>query len=177
MENQQKSLFASAMSYGLYLGLAWVLIQVIFYVIGNPFSQSMSYAIYALLIGGIYIGMRGFGNQAGEEGFSYGRALGFGVAQAFFASILLGFFTFILYKFIDTGLKDQLIIFTEEKLLAKGMAEDQIEMAMNMVKKTMSPVILGFSQILNMTFLGFLVSLIFAIFMKKKPANPFVGVE
>ncbi|WP_194831531.1 DUF4199 domain-containing protein [Prolixibacter sp. NT017] len=173
MENQRKSVFGPAMSYGLYLGLALILTQVIFYVSGNPFSKVSSYISYALLLGGISWGMYLFREKAGAEGMPYGRALGLGTAQTFFASILLGFFIFILYKFIDTGLIDKLYIYTEQTYLEHGMSEDQVETIMQMSKKMMTPAVLGVSQVFSLTLIGFIFSLILAIFFKRNPEEPF----
>ncbi|WP_194831017.1 DUF4199 domain-containing protein [Prolixibacter sp. SD074] len=173
MENQNKSVFGPAMSYGLYLGLALILSQVIFYVSGNPFSQIGVYISHALLLGGISWGMLLFRQKSGAEGMPYGRALGLGTAQAFFSSILLGFFIFILYKFIDTGLLDKFYIYTEQTYLEHGMSEDQVETIMNMSKKAMTPAIMGVSQAFTLTLFGFIFSLILAIFFKRNPEEPF----
>ncbi|WP_159103298.1 DUF4199 domain-containing protein [Prolixibacter bellariivorans] len=173
MENQSKSVFSSAMSYGLYLGLALILTQVIFYVTGNPFSKVASYIVYALLFGGIGWGMYLFREKNGTDGMPYGRALGLGTAQSFFASILFGFFIFILYKFIDTGLIDKLYIYTEQTYLEHGMSEDQVETIMQMAKKMMTPAIMGVSQVFTLTLFGFIFSLILGIFFKRNPEEPF----
>ena len=173
MENQRKPVFSAAMSYGLYLGLALILTQVIFYVSGNPFSKVSTYISYALLLGGISWGMYLYREKSGAEGMPYGKALGLGTSQVFFASILLGFFIFILYKFIDAGLLDKLYIYTEQTYLEHGMSEDQVETVMNVAKKMMTPAILGVSQVFSLTLIGFVFSLILAIFFKRNPAEPF----
>ena len=173
MENQRKSVLSSAMSYGLYLGLAIILTQVIFYVSGDPFSKMASYIFYALLLVGVSWGMYLFREKSGAEGMPYGRALGLGTAQVFFASILMGFFIYILYKFIDKGLLDKLYIYTQQTYLEHGVSEDQVDTIMQMAKKMMTPAILGVSQVFSLTLLGFIFSLILAIFFKRNPEEPF----
>jgi hypothetical protein len=173
MENQRNSVFSSAMSYGLYLGLALILSQVIFYVSGNPFSQIGGYISYAIILGGIAWGMYLFREKNRAGGVPYGRALGLGTAQAFFASILLGFFIFILYKFIDSGLMDKYFIFMEQKSLESGMSEDKVEVTMDFMKKFTSPLTMGLSTVFSLTLIGFIFSLILAIFFKRNPEDPF----
>jgi hypothetical protein len=68
--------------------------------------------------------------------------------------------------------------FTEEKLLSRGaMNEDQVEAALSMSKKMMTPGIMAFSQVFSLTLMGTIFSLILAIFFKKKPADPFFEVK
>jgi hypothetical protein len=44
-------------------------------------------------------------------------------------------------------------------------------------KGFMSPAIMSFAQIFSVTLMGFLFSLILAIFFKKEPENPFYEVD
>ena len=178
MENQSASISKAAMTFGLYLGLALVLNSVIFYVAAAPFSEVSRYVSYIIIIAGLSLGMWSFGKSTGSEGFPYGKVLGLGVLQSLFASILIAFFTFVLYQFIDPGLIDKLMAFTEEKLLSRGaMNEDQVEAALSMSKKMMTPGIMAFSQVFSLTLMGTIFSLILAIFFKKKPADPFFEVK
>ncbi len=177
MENQPNSVTKAAMTYGLYLGLALVLNSVIFYVMGKPFAEGSGYLSYAIIIGGIGWAMWSFSQASPEEGLPYSRALGLGTLQSLFASIILSFFTFILYKFIDPALIDQLMTFTEEKMLQRGMSEDQVESMINMSKKMMTPTLMSISQVFSLTLMGFIFSLILALIFKKNPSNPFHEVE
>jgi len=177
MENQSNSVNHMAMSYGLYMGLGLILNSVIFYVMGSPFSNYSGYISWAILIAGILLSMRAFRDNNPEAGVSYGRALGLGTLQSLFASIIMAFFSFILFKLVDNTLMDKFFAFTEEQYLHSGMSENQVETMMPMIKKMMSPLTYSLSQILGITFIGFIFSLILAIFFKKEPTDPFHGVE
>jgi hypothetical protein len=175
MENQSSTVSKTTMNYGLYMGLALVLTSVVFYVMGKPFSEGV--LSYAIIIGGLIWGIRSFREELGEKGLSYGRALGFGTMISLFASLIYAFYTFVLYKIIDHGLLDKLLVFMEEKMLKTGSTENQIELIMNMYKKILTPLTLSIGQILGVTFMGFLFSLIIAIFFRKESSNPFQGIE
>ena len=177
MEDQSNSVNHMAMSYGLYMGLALILNSVIFYVMGSPFSQISGYISYAIIIGGIALAMRAYRDNNPEEGVTYGRALGLGTLQAFFASVILGFFTFVLFKLVDNTLIDKFFTFLEAQLLKNGTSENQVDTVMAMYRKVMTPLTYSLSQILSVTFMGFIFSLIIAIFFKKQPTDPFHGVE
>jgi hypothetical protein len=166
-----------AMSYGLYMGLALILNSVIFYVMGSPFSNYSGYISYAIVIGGIALSMRAYRDNNAEAGVTYGRALGLGTLQSLFASLILAFFTFVLFKLVDKTLMDKLFAFTEEQLMHSGISEKQIDTMMSMSRKFTTPLTYSLGQIFTLTFMGFIFSLILAIFFKKEQTDPFHGVE
>jgi hypothetical protein len=177
MEQEPHSLNYFAMLHGLYLGLALILNLLIFYIMGDPFADASGLLTYAIIIGGIGFAMWTFAKLNTDEGLPYSRALGLGTLVSLFGSALFAFFTFILYKYIEPGLIDKMLATMEEKLLAQGWKDEAIENMLGAQKKFMSPAILSIAQIFSVTLMGFLFSLILAIFFKKEPANPFYEVE
>ena len=177
MEEQSNSVTPMAMSYGLYTGLALILNSVVFYVMGSPFAPAGVYISYAIIIAGIAWSMKTYKENNSEAGVTYGRALGLGTLQSLFASLILAFFTFVLFKLVDKTLIDKFLAFLEEQLLKSGTNENQIDTVMTMYRKVMTPLVYSLAQIFSVTFYGFLFSLILAIFFKKQSTNPFHGVE
>ena len=177
MEQEHQSLNYFSMMHGLYLGMGLVLNQLIFYVLGNPFSNAMGILVYAILLVGIGFAMWTFGKLNTEEGLPYSRALGMGTLVSLFGGLIFGFFTFILYRFIEPGLFDKFLVSLEEKLLEQGYKDDMVEAMLSTYKKITSPVLLAFRQVFSMTFIGFIFSLVLAIFFKKEPADPFYGID
>ena len=177
MENQSNSVNHMAMSYGLYMGLALILNSVIFYVMGSPFSQISGYISWAIIIAGIALAMRTHKENNSEVGVTYGQALGLGTLQSLFAAIILAFFSFVLFKLVDKTLMDKFFTFSEEQYTRSGMSENQVDTMMTMIKKMMTPFTYSLGQILGVTFMGFIFSLILAIFFKKPSTDPFHGIE
>ena len=177
MENQNNSVTHLAMSYGLYMGLGLVLNAVIFYVYGSPFSPLSGYITYAIIIAGISLVMRTYRENHPEEGVSYGQALGLGTFTSLFASLILAFFTFVLYKIVDKTLMDKFLSFMEEELLKNGLSDSQADSFMPMYRKVLTPLTYSLGMILSVTLNGFFFSLILSIFFKKRSTNPFHGVE
>jgi len=177
MENQSNSVNHMAMSYGLYMGLALILNSVIFYVMGSPFSQISGYISWVILIAGIALAMRTFKLNNDAAGVNYGQALGLGTLQSLYAALIMAFFSFVLLTLVDKSLMDKFFSFTEEQYLRSGMSENQADTAMTFIRKMMTPLTYSLSQILGITFMGFIISLILAIFFKKKSTDPFHGVE
>ncbi len=177
MERRSHSVTKEAMNFGLYMGIALVLNSVVFYVMGKPFSTGMAYLSYLIIILCLCWALWTFREVSGDAGLPYSRALGFGTLLTFFASLIMAFYTFVLFKIVDPGLIDKLIIFIEEELTKAGRPENQVDTVMTMYKKVLTPLTYSIGQIFNLTILGFIFSLIISIFFKKQPSDPFKGIE
>jgi hypothetical protein len=177
MEDQSKTVTKDAMNWGLYMGLALVLNGVVFYVMGKPFSEGTGYLSYLIMIGGLCWAMWSLKEYMGNSGMPYSKALGFGTLLSLFASLIVAFYTFVLYKIVDPGLIGKFLIFLEEKLLKAGTPENQIDTMMNFYKKFLTPLTLSIGQVFSLTLLGFIFSLIIAIFFKRQPSDPFQGID
>jgi len=167
---EQKSTFwKSAMVYGLYLALVLTLFSVILYVSGLILNTKVGYVSIVLTIAGIVIAQINYRNRELNGVISYGQAVGFGVAIMLFAGIVTALYTIVLYTFIDPSLIDQMKAVQEEALLGKGMSEDQIEAAMSMTSKMMTPAWMSVMGLFGSVFSGTIVSLLTSIFVKKQP--------
>ena len=167
---EEKSTFwRSAMAYGLYLAVALTLFSVILYVSGMILNEKMGYISFAIIIAGIVISQINYREKELNGVISYGEAVGFGVAIMLFAGIVTALYTLILYTFVDPGLIEQMKVMQEEALLQKGMSEDQIDAAMSMTSKMMTPGWMAIMGLVGSVFMGTIVSLITSIFIKKQP--------
>jgi len=167
---EQKSTFwKSAMVYGLYLALVLTLFSVILYVSGLILNTKVGYVSIVLTIAGIVIAQINYRNRELNGVISYGQAVGFGVAIMLFAGIVTALYTIVLYTFIDPSLIDQMKAVQEEAMLGKGMSEDQIEAAMSMTSKMMTPAWMSVMGLFGSVFSGTIVSLLTSIFVKKQP--------
>jgi predicted aspartyl protease len=104
---------------------------------------------------------------------SYGQAVGAGAVISLYYAIMMAIFTFILYKFIDTGLTAKQLALAEEMLSKKGMPQASIDTAMQMQAKFMKPGIMSVFVIFGSAFWGIVFSLIVSIFVKKE-GNPLI---
>jgi len=173
MEEKSVSLWKSSLTYGLYLGIALVLVSVVFYATGHTFAKSANYVTYAVMIIGIALAQINYRKSLG--GFmSYGQAVGLGLLTMVFASIITGFFTYLLHTVIDPSLQDQLRLTIEEQLVKQGnVPEEQMDMAIEMATIFQKPAIMFVMSIFGGAFVGLLISLITSIFTQKKPTEDF----
>ncbi len=173
MEQQHVSLWKSSLTYGLFLGIALVLVSVIFYATGNTFARSAQFISYAVMIAGIVIAQLQYRKALGNV-MTYGQALGVGVLTMLFASVITGFFTYLLYAIIDPSLQEQLRLSIEEQIVKQGrVPEDQIDTAVEMASKFQNPAMMFFMGIFGGTFIGLIISLLTSIFTQRKPSVDF----
>jgi hypothetical protein len=86
-----------------------------------------------------------------------------------FASVITGFFTYLLYAVIDPSLQDQLVLSIEKEIVRRGdIPEEQLDMAVKIASRFKDPAIMFFMNILGGTFMGLLISLVTSIFTQKK---------
>ena len=171
MEEKSASIWKSTMLSGVYLAIALILLSVIFYVTGNTFSKTAQYTTYPIMIAGIIWGQINYKKELGGTS-TYGQTLLAGLLTMVFASVITSIYTLLLYTIIDPSLQEQLRIFTEEQMVAQGnVPEAQMEMTLKMTAKFQTPTMMFIMGIVGGAFVGLIVSLITAIFIKKNPSD------
>jgi len=170
------SIWKSCFKFGIILGLVYIVISVLFYVMDLTFA---TWAMIPNIIVGLivlFLLQRSYRDTC-ENGFiTYGKALGSGMIMFIYAAVLVAIYTYILYAVIDPGLIDKTIAVSTAKLEAKGMPQAAIDAATKMQEKMMKPWIISVSAIFNTLISGLLMSLISSIFVSKK-GNPLTENE
>jgi hypothetical protein len=167
-ENKKPSLLRSTLNYGVMLGLALVIYSILLWMFNATFNQGLSYISYVIMIGGIVLATRAYRDQEQGGYISYGRSLGVGTLTVLFASVITSVYTYLLFSVIDPGLLDRLMIMREEAFYESGLADDQIDMALQMTERFARPGIMAISGFFGGVFVGFIISLITSIFLKKE---------
>lgn len=171
MEQKSESLKKSALISGLYTGILLILVAVIIYVADLTFEKWTSYPSYLVLILGVIWAQIKYRKKSGGE-MPYSKALGVGFLTVVFAGILSGIYIYILNKVIDPSLIEQTKLLTEQKLVEQGnFTEEQINTTMSIQSKFLTPAIMAVSGIFWYVIIGFIISLITAIFTKKETQN------
>ncbi len=169
---EQKSTFwKSAMIYGLYIGIFFTLFSVLLYVTGQTTNKALGYISFPLYALAIVLAQIHYRNSELNGVISYGQAVGFAVAAMLFSGIISALYTMILYSFIDPGLVQQMKTIQEEALMQKGMTEEQVDAAMSIMSKMMTPGYMSIMGLFGSVFIGTIVSLVSSIFVKKLPGE------
>lgn len=164
-----------AMNYGAILGLGLTLIFFVQYFLEIIESVPLMIAQYVLILGIIYWGCIEFRNKVLNGSISYGRALGMGTLIALYGSVIIAVVMVIFYKLIDPdaleAIRNYSAMKAEEEMYKQGLGDAEMEMAVEMTKKMISPFFMAIGSIFGLTFWGFFMSLITSIFVMKKNGN------
>jgi hypothetical protein len=171
MENNNGSLLKATMNYGLISGLIVIVYSLLLYILGLHLNQYLGYLTIVILAACIFIFTKQFRDKQNEGFISYGKAFQLGILIGLFAAILLSFFSYIEVTFIDPTIVQKQLDIQQEKMLAKGMSEEQVDMAIQMAKKMMSPAMLFIMSIVSFTFWAAIISLITSAILKKNSSN------
>jgi hypothetical protein len=104
---------------------------------------------------------------------TFGQVVGAGVIIFLYAGVIMAVFTYILYTVIDPGLTAKKLAFLEEMMLKKGTPQAGIDTFMKMQEKLQKPSVVAPISILGNVFVGTIMSLIIAIFVRKE-GNPLI---
>jgi len=174
MDTNKNLFWNKAMFWGFIIALASMLATTVYYTSDSMLSKSKSWVEMAIYTIGIVLCAIAYKKTLTEnDEFPYSKALGLGVATAFFASLILAIFTYVLYKFIDSSLMDEILLNAEEVLLESGFSDDMIEKQLEMQQKFVTPAFLTITTIFSVVLTGLIISLITSIFVRKPVADGF----
>ncbi|MDA3865876.1 MAG: DUF4199 domain-containing protein [Salinivirgaceae bacterium] len=158
---------------GAYVGGGFIVTYLLIHVLqgtlhtSNDFSGNITLII---LIAGIIIAIRKY--RGTKTHFPYADAFKVGFFTSMFAAILGSFFLYIYYSFISPEAIDQYLVLQQNVMLASGMQEGQVEQFTNLMQGMLSPGMMAIFGLVGNLFLGLIISLIAAAFLKRNGTNP-----
>ena len=167
-----------AMNYGAILGLCLVAIAVVMWSFGIDKNGSLAPSILnnGLIIAGIAYSIIQFRDTENNGFISYSNSLKLGTSVAFFSSLILAFYTFIFINYIEPNTLNEILVETEQAILASDpeISNEELDLALEMTTKFVQPHWMLILGVLGGTFMGFIYSLIISIFVKKDNPNEII---
>jgi hypothetical protein len=157
------------MTYGLYLGLAFSVLVFGFKLAGRIHIPGDGIAIMNTMILTfcmLFFGKR-YRDSLPESAFLYRQALGFAVLLSIFSAFIYAFFSYWYYAVIEPqGISyylDQVqLIYSQQK----GLTEEQVNTLIALYRNAFTPGLMAFVIFLMQSFIGTLVGLLVAVFIK-----------
>jgi len=176
MEYQQASIKKIALNYGVLLALLSIVLQVISYVLDAHIDRPWWLSVLQLLIsvGIVAMGLKVYRTE--NSGFlTLGQALKVGVAISLIAGIIAIIFNYIFMNYIDPDFVQKTLEFSKEQMIEQNpnMTQEQMDMAMDMSARFMSPLWMSAFALLGTLFFGFIISLIAGLIMKRNPPQQY----
>ena len=168
MEDKQKSVISSALVFGLITGAAGIVYHLVMYLANLYLNQYVSWLGYLVVAAGMVYGTLEYRKKQSGGFLTYGKAFSSCFWIGLFAGILSTVYFFIFINFIHPGMVNEIIDQARAQMLEKGqMSEDQIEQALAMQQKFMSPLMMALWGLFAYAIMSAILGLILGIFLKK----------
>ena len=183
MEKKQ-SVLQFAMTYGAILGIILVVISILMYVMNivpDKAGKAVLLSLFNLLVVVIFviISMRSYRDKVMNGFIPYWNAFTVGLMVVVFAAVITSFYALIFNTLIDPGYTERVYEALKNNMYDMytnmGLTESQIDRAMSRIESQQAnytPLNAFYTGILGSAFMGSVVSLIIAAFVKKNP-TPF----
>lgn len=170
MENKFNSLKNIMITYGLMLGGISIVFNLMLFFLKMHYEQSTAVGIVSVVI---MIGVLLFAfiqYKKSNEGFiSLSEAIKIGLGVSLISAILGIIYAFILTEFLDPGMMEKVLDLQMEKIRASNpeMSQEALDSTRSMSEKFSSPLIRSAFQLIFALFIGFIISLIGGLIVKK----------
>ncbi len=164
---EKPSLGKIAMHYGAVIGFTLAIIIYLTYVLQASASQMMGYLQFFFIAAAIYVSQKKYRDEHQGGHITYGKALGFGTLTIFFASLIVGVFSYALYAFIAPEILNELIVAAEKEMKHQGLSDKEINAGFRLVNLLATPFFMSLSTVFSTTFFGFLFALATSFLTKK----------
>jgi len=162
-----KKLSGNAMVYGLFTGMALIMIDIFLDSVKVPMESSIRYLIYPVFIGVLSFGLINYKKSIGGY-ISFGKSFQYGILFSLIVVLLSTVFAYIKFSFINPEIIELIQIKQREAMEQAGnMSDEQIEQAMSWAKKFTSANALTIIGFFVGSFFYTIISLVLAAIVKK----------
>ncbi|MBF90199.1 MAG: hypothetical protein CMP75_00320 [Flavobacteriales bacterium] len=160
-----------AMNYGAIMGLILVAFSIVLEQLGiDPINAKwvtiINYIVYFIfIIYGTYI----YREQISNGFISYSIALKLGTSIVFFATIISSFYVYVYAEFINPDMIVDILLNNEEQIYEANpnISDEEMEVAISIIEKFSTPIMLSLIVLLQGTLIGFVFSLLTSAFLKR----------
>ncbi|MBE0424408.1 MAG: DUF4199 domain-containing protein [Lutibacter sp.] len=170
MENQEITPKQIMLNYGLILGFASILINVVLYAAGKTYDPHWSVGVVSIIItvGLIIMGIKKI-KELNNGFLSLSEALKTGLGIALISGLITVVYTLIFTNFIEPEYYVRMMEVQQQKTLEAfpNLTDEQLEASMEMSKKLSGTFISTAVTIIGSLIFGFIIALIGGLIMKK----------
>ncbi|MEI6173326.1 MAG: DUF4199 domain-containing protein [Bacteroidota bacterium] len=170
MEEKSRSVSLNGLFYGLITGGAMIVLSLILFLLDLYMNKAVSWISYLVAIGGMVWGTLDYRKKYCNGFLTYGQAFKSVFMIGLFAGILSSIYLYFFIQFIHPGFINELLDQARANILLSNpnMTDEQIEQAVSMSSKFMSPVMMVVWGLVTYAVMSAIAGLIIAIFLKKE---------
>lgn len=166
MEKKNTSVIYNGLIWGLIIGFAGIIYNVILYMLDQNLNQALGYVGILITLVLLILGIRSFRDIRGGV-LPFGPAFSFGVVAIVVSGVIGTIYGYILWTVIDPDILTKMQELQMEKMLERGLPEEAIDQAMNMTSRFMKPGLMAAMGLASSLFFGAIISLIVAAIFKR----------
>lgn len=170
MENKNYPAWKHALLFGAYIGIALIILSLIFYLLDLYTEKWISYISYAALFAGIVFASINYRNKYLSGAITYGQSVSIGFLSGLFAGVLASVFTYFFMTILGEDYIQTLLETAEENMLATNpdMTDDELDIALNIAQRMMKPGWMAVMAFFGNALFSIIFALIGSIFIKKE---------
>lgn len=164
-----------ALTYGVLAGLVAILLTVIVYSMGSFIEKPFwsTFAITLINFGITFYAIYSFRKETGGY-LKLGQAMKLGVAIAFIMGLIAAVSNWVFMTYVEPDTVNQMLEIARQQLEEQAMlSEEDIENALSVSKKFMSPAVSIPMGIISSVFFGVIYSLISGLALQKKDPSEY----
>ncbi len=160
----------NALWFGVITGAVLILYSLILFLVGMHTNRYLGYVGYVILLAGMIWGTLEYRNKYLGGFIAYGKACSSCFMIGLYAGLLSAVYMFIFAKFIHPVFVQELLEISREAIYNSNpnMSEEQVDQALEMSSKFMSPVMMAIWAFVGYLIASAILGLIVAIFLKKE---------
>lgn len=159
------------LTYGLITALALIVFSIISQLMNVEMQSWINYLVYVIYLVGVILACQAF-SKSRDGNVTFGNVFGAGFKMVAFTTLIMVIWT-VVSIYIFPEIKDRALEAAQTKMLEQGIDEDQMEMSLNMTRKSFT-LFLTIGAIFNYLIAGIIFALIGAATAKKnKQPQPF----
>jgi Protein of unknown function (DUF4199) len=160
-----------AVRFGVIGGLICVVISVILYITELQFESWAKWLTTLAMFVIICIALRTISREHPQQNVEFGTLMGAGMVITLLITLIsIGYFLIYVYV-IDTEFIEATMEISRQKMTEAGMSEDQIDSALSISSKIMTPPIMAGIGAITSIILGSVISIIAAAIFKHEQSS------
>ncbi|WP_026631342.1 DUF4199 domain-containing protein [Dyadobacter alkalitolerans] len=166
---EQASTARVALKYGVLASVVIMIYSTIINIAGLSQNKILSSLSFVFMVVAIVLAMKNF-REKNRGYMTYGQGLGLGTLVAAVMGLLSSAFSMFYMQFIDNTLLTQGMDQVREDMERRGLDDSQIDQAMELSQKVMSPGVVFAIGVFGYILMGLIISLVVAaIIRREKP--------
>jgi hypothetical protein len=170
MEEKPRTVISNGVYFGLITGAAIIVFSLIMFLLDLYMNKAVNWIGYIFLVAGMAWGTLEFRKKYSNGFLTYGKAFSSCFWIGMIAGVLASVYLFVFVQFIHPGFINELLEQARANMLTSkpDMTEEQLEQALSMSAKFMSPVMMTIWGLVAYAAISAVIGLILAIFLKKE---------